>query len=137
VLYLRGEISAVNSFYPESCYADVTGSVQVPVEPLDDLVEGSADLVKIDVEGAELEVLGGMTRLLRAPGIVLIVEWHPALQEAAGYSADALPLALLDEGFTVHAASHTSVRRLTRAAVPAAVARLRRSGRPAELFARR
>ena len=43
--------------------------------------------------GFSLDVIGGMTRLLRAPEIRLIVEWHPVLQEAAGYTADALPRA--------------------------------------------
>src|SRR5690349_21031513 len=84
--FLRGDVSAVNSFYPESIYAAVTGVVDVPVQALDDLVEGDADIVKIDVEGAELDVLAGMTRLLRYPGLRLVVEWHPLLQEKAGYA---------------------------------------------------
>jgi len=135
-LYLRGDVSAVNSFFQESVYASVTGVEKVTVVPLDDLVEG-ADLVKIDVEGAELDVLAGMPRLLRVPRLQLIVEWHPRLQEAAGYEADALPRFFLGRGFTLQAASHTRITPLTAADIAAAAGRLRRSGRPVELVARR
>jgi FkbM family methyltransferase len=58
---------------------------------LDDLVEDQPrDLVKIDVEGAELDVLEGMTRGLAAGRYrALIVELHPALLAARGESAEA------------------------------------------------
>jgi FkbM family methyltransferase len=136
-LFLRGEISAVNSLFQKSVYAAVTGVEKVAVVPVDDLVDGEADLVKIDIEGAELDALGGMTRLLRNPGIQLIVEWHPRLQEAAGYAADALPRFLLERGFTLQAASHTRVTPLDADGIDATAARLRRSGHPVELVARR
>ena len=133
--FLRGDVSAVNSFYHESVYAAVTGVVDVPVQALDDLVEGEADLVKIDVEGAELDVLGGMTRLLRSPRLRLVVEWHPLLQEKAGYAADALPRALLGEGFTLTGASHTKTAPLLDRDIPRSVDQLRRSGRPVDILA--
>jgi FkbM family methyltransferase len=136
-LFLRGETSAVNSLFRESVYAAVTGVEPVRVAPLDDLVDADPDLVKIDVEGAELDVLAGMTRLLRRPAIRLIVEWHPGLQAAAGYAPDALPRLLLDHGLTVHAAWHTHVARLNAGDIDGVAARLRRAGRPVELFARR
>ena len=66
-LFLRGDISAVNSLFPESYYAAVTSVARVTVAPVDDLVDGHVSLVKIDVEGAELDVLAGMPRLLRSP----------------------------------------------------------------------
>lgn len=135
--FLRGEVSAVNSLFAESFYASVSGVADVIVAPLDDLVDEMPRLVKIDVEGAELDVIGGMTRLMRGPGIRLIVEWHPVLQESAGYSADALPRALWDRGFTLYAASHTRVARFTQTDLPALIARLRRDRRPIELLAQR
>ncbi|MEQ1912642.1 MAG: FkbM family methyltransferase [Vicinamibacterales bacterium] len=135
--FLRGDISAVNSFYEESVYAEVTDVVTVQSEPLDMLVEGNVDLVKIDVEGAELDVLGGMTRLLRSPRIRLVVEWHPLLQEKAGYAANALPLALVDMGFELQAASHSSVRPVARHNIQGLVEQLKRSGRPVDLLATR
>lgn len=135
-LFVRGQISAVNSLFPESCYAAVTAVLPVPVVPLDDLVEGAADVVKIDVEGAELEVLEGMPRILRTPGASLIVEWHPQLQRLAGFDADALPRWLLAQGWQLHAASHIAMHALSTADVPALTARLLRRGRPVELVAR-
>jgi FkbM family methyltransferase len=135
--FVRGEISAVNSFFPESVYGRVSDVTRVTVAPLDDLVDGHASLVKIDVEGGELEVLAGMPRLLRAPGVQLIVEWHPLLQQAAGYAADALPRLLLEHRFALQAASHTRIDPLAAGDLPRYVERLRRTGRPAELVARR
>jgi FkbM family methyltransferase len=136
-LFLRGETSAVNSLFQESVYAAVTAVEEVEVAPLDDLVDGEADLVKIDVEGAELDVLAGMTRLLRRSGIRLIVEWHPGLQHAAGYAVDALPRLLLDHGFRLHAASHTRTMTLDSRDIESLATRLRRRGRPVELLAER
>jgi FkbM family methyltransferase len=135
--FIRGEISAVNSLYPDSRYATVTSVLRVPVAPLDDLVEGTVDVVKIDVEGAELDVLQGMSRLLRAPGITLVVEWDPLLQELAGNSAEALPYWLLERGWQLQSASHLRVRPLVAEAVPALRDRLIRARRPVELLARR
>ncbi|HEX7079455.1 MAG TPA: FkbM family methyltransferase [Gammaproteobacteria bacterium] len=136
-LYLRGDTSAVNSLFPESCYAKVTDVLRVPVAPLDDLVDGRADVVKIDVEGAELDVLDGMARLARNPRLALIVEWHPVLQSMAGHAADALPRRLLERGWQLHAASHLSVRPLASADLPRLTDRLTRASRPVELLARR
>lgn len=135
--FVRGGVSAVNSLFPDSRYAQVTGVLRVPVMPLDELVDGAAGVVKIDVEGAELEVLEGMPRLLRAPGTVLIVEWDPLLQQMAGYDADALPRWLLERGWRLRAASHLAARRLAAADVAALAARLMRVRRPVELLARR
>ena len=43
------------------------------------------DLIKIDVEGAELDVLAGMTELLRkSEDLKLIMEFNPALLQSAG-----------------------------------------------------
>ncbi len=135
--YLRGDVSAVNSFYEDSVYASVTDLVVVPVVPLDELVEGEAHVVKVDVEGAELDVLAGMTRLLGSRSLVLVVEWHPLLQEKAGFAPDALPDALFNRGFNVTSASHTGTTRLARRDVPRLIDRLRRSGRPVDLLATR
>lgn len=136
-LFLRGDTSAVNSLFRRSVYAHVTGVEKIDVVPLDVLVDGDADLVKIDAEGAELDVLAGMPRLLAHHGVRLIVEWHPRLQEAAGYAADALPRFFLDRGFTLRAASHMRVTALGAAGVDAICARLCRAGRPVELVAAR
>lgn len=55
--------------------------VEVPVVRLDDVVpeDERLDLVKIDVEGAELDVLRGMERLLRAnPDLAVVAEYGPS-----------------------------------------------------------
>ena len=137
--YLRGDVSAVNSLFPDSCYAEVTSTTDVQVLPVDDLIDAGigADLVKIDVEGAELDVLAGMPRLLAHPGIHLVVEWHPVLQEAAGYAADELPRQLLDAGFRIDAVGHLGSRPLRSGEITDLASRLSRAGRPVELFARR
>jgi FkbM family methyltransferase len=136
-LFMRGAVSAVNSFFPQSCYAHVTEVLRVPVVRLDDLVDGDAAVVKIDVEGAELDVLEGMPRLLAGRGVALIVEWHPLLQQLAGYAPDELPRWLLERGWLLEAASHTSVRALPAAAIPRLTRRLLRAQRPVELVAYR
>lgn len=137
--YLRGDVSAVNSLFRDSCYAEVTATTDVTVVPVDDLIEGGtgADLVKIDVEGAELDVLAGMPRLLAHPCIHLVVEWHPVLQEAAGYTVDALPRTLLDAGFRIDAVGHLGSRPLRSGDIADLARRLSRGRRPVELFARR
>lgn len=135
--FIRGDTSAVNSLFADSFYAAVTSTTRVAVAPLDDLVDGTPDLVKIDVEGAEMDVLAGMTRILGGPDIHLIVEWHPVLQEAAGFAADALPRFLLAAGFDVQAAGHFRTEPLVEAGIERMTHRLRVSRRPAELVARR
>ena len=105
-----------NSFYPDHVdVANATVTVEkVQVAPLDDLIEGNVDLVKLDVEGAELEALAGMTRLLRNPSVQLIVEWHPLLQIASGNGAIDLPMFLQSQGFELHQVDHRNLTRLER-----------------------
>jgi hypothetical protein len=128
-------VSAVNSLYPESRYARVTEVLRVPVVRLDDLVEGAAAVVKIDVEGAEIDVLEGMPRLLGAAGTVLVAEWDPTLQRMAGYGGDALPRWLLERGWRLQAASHLAVRRIEADGLPALAASLERRRGMVELVA--
>lgn len=83
------------------------GTLEVPVIPLDELfggprAEAGIHLVKIDTEGADLEVLQGMEGLLRDhPRLRLVVEWHPERLQLAGQDPDALPDFLLRHGFEV------------------------------------
>jgi FkbM family methyltransferase len=134
--FVRGATSAVNSLYPDSRYSQVTKVLRVPVFPLDEIVTESVDVAKIDVEGAELDVLEGMSRILRSPNIVVIVEWHPLLQQMAGYRADALPRWLMERGWRLQSASHLAVRPLVSDNLPALTARLLRTGRPVDVLAR-
>ena len=138
--FLRGAVSAVNSLFPESFYAEVSEVARITVAPLDDLVDladGPPRLVKIDVEGAELDVIAGMTRLLHAPDHSPDRRMASGSPGSAGYAADALPRALWEAGFDLHAASHTRVWRLAPGDLPELIARLRRGRHPVELLAAR
>ena len=67
--------------------------VEVQAVPLDDLLEGlpPVDVLKMDIEGAELQAFTGLSRTLAAsPGISVMFEWAPELMEAVGDKAEAL-----------------------------------------------
>ena len=65
---------------------------------IDDCLEqlgiGRVDIVKMDIEGAELAALRGMRRTIAAsPGLALVMEYNPAALQAFGHE----PAAALDE----------------------------------------
>ena len=75
-------------------------TVEVQEVLLDEVVNEPVDFVKIDVEGAEIEVLTGMNQMLRSnQEIQLLVEWNPGALASAGYSAKTLPEFLMTQGF--------------------------------------
>jgi FkbM family methyltransferase len=67
--------------------AQVESRTLVPITTLDSWLEQTGqrppDLVKIDVEGAEVGVLRGMERTLRGAGPTLIIELHGTREEVA------------------------------------------------------
>ncbi len=66
------------------------------------MISGPVDVVKIDVEGAEPEVLQGMTRILdESKSLSLFVEWNPACLRHGGYDPLDLPAHLQKLGFEV------------------------------------
>jgi len=73
---------------------EVTGgervAFEVEVGRLDDIIEQSApqlDVIKVDIEGAELRALRGMRELLERWQPIVAVEVHPAFLELYGDSA--------------------------------------------------
>jgi FkbM family methyltransferase len=61
-------VSGHHSFYAHPM-SETVRTVTVDTRPVDALVEGPVSVIKIDVEGAELEVVHGMRELLRSsPG---------------------------------------------------------------------
>jgi len=67
--------------------------VEVRVVSLDDYCRDqriTPRVVKIDVEGWELNVLKGAVELLAAPGTIFLVEMHPYAWESAGHDAQAV-----------------------------------------------
>ena len=83
LLYV-GTISGHNSLYP---LPGVETTVEVEVVQLDTELPAAqhVDVAKIDVEGAELDVLCGMSRIIAEnPGILIIAEYGPAHLARAG-----------------------------------------------------
>jgi FkbM family methyltransferase len=71
----------------------------VSTAPLDVLVDASAKLIKVDVEGAEVEVLQGMAGLLRrSRGATVIVEWNPETLRSAGRLPSEVPRLMQELG---------------------------------------
>jgi FkbM family methyltransferase len=57
----------------------------VPAVPLDELIAPPVDLIKMDVDGSEVEALQGMPRLLAgSPRLTLLVEWAPTYLARSG-----------------------------------------------------
>jgi FkbM family methyltransferase len=96
--YLTGS-SDSHGFYPHPC-TETVRTIEVAETPLDDIVQGPVHVAKIDVEGAEIEVLQGMSRILREnPQVALCVEWNFPCLRNAGYDPADLPSCLQDLGF--------------------------------------
>ena len=79
-----------------------TIEIEVDVSPLDDLVQPGArvDLVKIDVEGAELAVLEGMTRVIADnPELAIIAEFGPSHLKANDIAPETWFSAFRERGF--------------------------------------
>ena len=69
----------------------------VPTARLDELLDHTPDLIKMDIEGAELSALSGMTRLLRdAHPPSLVIEHNPESARAAGHRSGDLLRAIHD-----------------------------------------
>jgi FkbM family methyltransferase len=81
--------------------ATATGGAVVPVRTLDDLVgDRTVDGLKVDVEGAELLVLRGATRLLSEQRIRLAqLEWNDASQDLLGQDRRPVRDLLAEHGY--------------------------------------
>jgi FkbM family methyltransferase len=92
-------------------------SVEVEVVTLDEAAGDMVpDLVKIDVQGWELQVLRGMTRLIeRCPQLTVYFEYWPAGLRRAGDTPEALVAFLTERGFRVFEAE--TMRSLDRRAL--------------------
>ena len=85
--------------------------IEVDVVCLDDVLPKGAqvDVVKIDVEGAELDVLAGMTRILgENPDLAIIAEFGPAHLRRAGITPDQWFGAIHMRGFEAYAIDELS-----------------------------
>lgn len=90
-----------NSLLP---LADTLDYVEVAIRPLDACVpqNQAVDLVKLDVEGAELQAWRGMRRIIaESPGLAVIVEFGPSHLQRAGIAIADWLQELQAPGFTV------------------------------------
>jgi FkbM family methyltransferase len=68
-----------------------TSQIEVKIARLDDIIDDKdVDLVKIDVEGAEVGVIRGGGRILQACRPLVLFESGPPLENALGYTKDQL-----------------------------------------------
>jgi FkbM family methyltransferase len=86
--------------------------VEIDVVRADELIEGTVDVVKLDVEGAELDALRGMERFLTSakPPRALFLECNPVLLERAGSSPEDLVAWLRAHSYDVEWIDETNGR---------------------------
>ena len=95
--------------------ASASGSMLCPAAPLDDVLPDAVfDLVKIDVQGFEVEAIGGMAGMIaRSPQVVIVAEFWPSALRERGLD----PVAVLESyralglSFRVQVARDLSVRK--------------------------
>jgi FkbM family methyltransferase len=100
--FLHGGDQSRSSLIPSALEAETT---VVSTVVLDTFFANSVkvDVVKIDIEGAELRALEGMTETLSraSKGLKLFVECNPSWLRLAGESAQSLTNRLQEVGFTI------------------------------------
>jgi len=92
-------VSGANALTPG---ATGPGAITVATTSLDAFCAGrrlQPSVVKIDVEGAELDVLRGGRRVLAAPDLEAFVEFHPAIWAARGIAREAIEAELAGQRF--------------------------------------
>jgi FkbM family methyltransferase len=81
---------------------DIEDVVKVEAVPLDEILAGvgSVDVIKIDVEGAESQVVAGLSRTLDSnPDVKVMLEWSPGQLEMVGNDPSELLGRMRDHGF--------------------------------------
>lgn len=107
-----GDHDGEASFVPHGCHGqlvegDIGRSTRVPLRTIDSLVEAERlerlDFVKIDVEGAEVDVLRGMPHLAeRTAAPYLLVECCPHTLSSYGHTTAELVALLEEYGYAVY-----------------------------------
>jgi len=138
-LVLHKEIlNSGNHFLGSTGSPHSSSELEVDVVSIDEFLPTlQPDLVKIDVQGWELEVLCGMRQMLAAnPNIALYFEFWPIGLRRAGYSPNALFDFLAGQGFRLYLTDSGSRASLDPADLAALSLRLKRSGHT-DLYAAR
>jgi len=97
-----GRASFYASGETSSLVEAVEGTVRVEVDLVrgDDVVDEDVDVIKLDIEGAELAALRGMERLVAGVRTIFL-ELNPGLLKRSGASRDELLRWLVEHGFEV------------------------------------
>ena len=92
----------VNSgLYPGPFSSNLSTKIEVAIDCLDTLIAnpGRVRVVKIDVQGDEIDVLRGAEKVLEKKDLTLICEWAPEWMRNTGADPDFLPVYLREMGF--------------------------------------
>lgn len=88
---------------PASGPAEDVQEVQVPIQRLDELISaGGVDVMKIDVEGAELGVLRGCPEMIAASRPVIMFESGPRDADGLGYTKPLMWRFFSEHDYTLH-----------------------------------
>ncbi|OYY60694.1 MAG: hypothetical protein B7Y51_11350 [Burkholderiales bacterium 28-67-8] len=111
-----GDVSGEASFFIDSKQSGYSGlsratgkgheasvvEIRVPVVRLDDVVkDGDVDVIKIDVEGAELGVLLGSVNLIGSCLPVIMFESGPPSDDGLGYTREGMYSFLTEHGYSI------------------------------------
>jgi len=101
VSFLTGE--SMGTYIPKTGSHAAGRTLQVQGRTLDEFCSANQGrgLVKIDVEGAEMDVLSGMGFLLKRPDLDLLIELHPWAMEEFGSSPSRILEVLQGHGYQV------------------------------------
>lgn len=133
-LFLSSQGNDRHSIYPNprSCLREP--SIEVATINLDEFLAAEGrlhvDLIKMDIEGAELLALQGMHQLLsRSNDVKLIVEFAPVNLQASGFAPGGLLERLVALGFTLTSIEEDgSLNRLEAADFPSFVSKIAAEG---------
>jgi len=85
----------------KSIYGSGKESETVRMERLDDIVSEKVDLLKIDVEGAEIDVMEGAPRIIEKDHPIINIEFRDYNLERAGLTADDLLKYIMDRNYVL------------------------------------
>ena len=85
----------------DSLHGDGVDAEEVETVRLDDFIEGPVDMMKVDVEGHELDVFKGAENILRAHKPELLVELKDVRQKQGGHTIDELVQYLVRLGYGI------------------------------------
>ena len=99
-LFLFEQNKGMHAIYERSGYGE---SIVVESITLDDYFsekQDSVDVIKMDIEGAEMLALSGMDRIIKqSPSLKILIEFRPAELRACGSSAEGFLSKVAEYGF--------------------------------------